>query len=128
MAAADKFIEELPEQYDTEIGERGVKLSGGQKQRIAIARVFLKKPPIVILDEATSSLDNKTEKAIQGALDQLIQNRTTLIIAHRLTTVINADRIVVLNRSDVEEIGTHFELMAKKGIYYNLYQSQDKIV
>ena len=124
MASADHFIEELPEKYVTEIGERGVKLSGGQKQRIAIARMFLKKPPIVVLDEATSSLDNKTEKVIQQSLEKLIKNRTTLIIAHRMTTVINADRIVVLDKNGVAEIGTHHELMKKQGIYYNLYNSQ----
>ena len=124
MASADSFIEELPEKYATEIGERGVKLSGGQKQRIAIARMFLKKPPIVVLDEATSSLDNKTEKVIQQSLEKLIKNRTTLIIAHRMTTVINADRIVVLDKNGVAEIGTHQELMQKQGIYYNLYNSQ----
>ena len=124
MAAADSFIEELPQKYETEIGERGVKLSGGQKQRIAIARMFLKKPPIVVLDEATSSLDNKTEKVIQQSLEKLIKNRTTLIIAHRMTTVINADRIVVLDKNGVAEIGNHQELMAKQGIYYNLYNSQ----
>lgn len=124
MASADSFIEELPEKYATEIGERGVKLSGGQKQRIAIARMFLKKPPIVVLDEATSSLDNKTEKVIQQSLEKLIKNRTTLIIAHRMTTVINADRIVVLDKNGVAEIGNHHELMKKQGIYYNLYNSQ----
>lgn len=124
MAAANNFIEDLPQKYETEIGERGVKLSGGQKQRIAIARMFLKKPPIVILDEATSSLDNKTEKLIQEALDKLIKNRTTLIIAHRMTTVINADRIIVLNKNGVAEIGSHKELIEKHGLYYNLYNSQ----
>lgn len=124
MAAADAFINELPQKYETEIGERGVKLSGGQKQRLAIARMFLKKPPIVVLDEATSSLDNKTEKIIQKSLERLTENRTTLIIAHRMTTVINADRIVVLDKKGVAEIGNHQELMEMKGIYYNLYNSQ----
>ena len=111
LAAADKFIEELPNKYATEIGERGVKLSGGQKQRLAIARVFLKNPPIVILDEATSSLDNYTEKLIQESLDKLAENRTTLIIAHRMSTIKNADKIIVLNNGEVAEIGTHSTLM-----------------
>ena len=111
MAAADRFIKNLPYKYATEIGERGVKLSGGQKQRLAIARVFLKNPPIVILDEATSSLDNYTEKLIQESLDKLAENRTTLIIAHRMSTIKNADKIIVLNNGEVAEIGTHSTLM-----------------
>ena len=121
-AAADEFIQRLPQGYDTEIGERGVKLSGGQKQRIAIARVFLKNPPVLILDEATSALDTRTEKQIQGALDKLSQNRTTLIIAHRLSTIMNADRIVVLNNGEIAEIGKHEELLALNGIYKKLYE------
>ena len=116
LAAADKFIEELPNKYATEIGERGVKLSGGQKQRLAIARVFLKNPPIVILDEATSSLDNYTEKLIQESLDKLAENRTTLIIAHRMSTIKNADKIIVLNNGEVAEIGTHSTLMSGGGL------------
>lgn len=124
LAAADKFIEELPNKYATEIGERGVKLSGGQKQRLAIARVFLKNPPIVILDEATSSLDNYTEKLIQESLDKLAENRTTLIIAHRISTIKNADKIIVLNNGEVAEIGTHSTLMSGGGLYYNLYNAQ----
>lgn len=124
LAAADKFIEELPNKYATEIGERGVKLSGGQKQRLAIARVFLKNPPIVILDEATSSLDNYTEKLIQESLDKLAENRTTLIIAHRMSTIKNADKIIVLNNGEVTEIGTHSTLMSGGGLYYNLYNAQ----
>lgn len=124
LAADDKFIEELPNKYATEIGERGVKLSGGQKQRLAIARVFLKNPPIVILDEATSSLDNHTEKLIQESLDRLAENRTTLIIAHRMSTIKNADKIIVLNNGEVAEIGTHSTLMSGGGLYYNLYNAQ----
>ena len=124
LAAADKFIEELPNKYATEIGGRGVKLSGGQKQRLAIARVFLKNPPIVILDEATSSLDNYTEKLIQESLDKLAENRTTLIIAHRMSTIKNADKIIVLNNGEVAEIGTHSTLMSGGGLYYNLYNAQ----
>lgn len=124
LAAADKFIEELPNKYATEIGERGVKLSGGQKQRLAIARVFLKNPPIVILDEATSSLDNYTEKLIQESLDKFAENRTTLIIAHRMSTIKNADKIIVLNNGEVAEIGTHSTLMSGGGLYYNLYNAQ----
>lgn len=124
LAAADKFIEELPNKYATEIGERGVKLSGGQKQRLAIARVFLKNPPIVILDEATSYLDNYTEKLIQESLDKLAENRTTLIIAHRMSTIKNADKIIVLNNGEVAEIGTHSTLMSGGGLYYNLYNAQ----
>lgn len=124
LAAADKFIEELPNKYATEIGERGVKLSGGQKQRLAIARVFLKNPPIVILDEANSSLDNYTEKLIQESLDKLAENRTTLIIAHRMSTIKNADKIIVLNNGEVAEIGTHSTLMSGGGLYYNLYNAQ----
>lgn len=123
-ASADEFIEKLPQKYDTEIGERGVKLSGGQKQRIAIARVFLKNPPIVVPDEATSALDNKTEKQIQSALEKLAEGRTTIVIAHRLTTVQNADKIVVLESGCVKETGTHTELLAKKGVYYNLYNAK----
>lgn len=122
LAAADEFIERLPETYDTCIGERGVKLSGGQKQRIAIARAFLKNPPVMVLDEATSSLDTATEKLVQESLDRLSANRTTITIAHRLSTIINSDRIFVLQNGVVAETGTHEELMNKNGIYKRLYE------
>lgn len=124
LAEADTFINQLPEGYDSQLGERGVKLSGGQKQRIAIARVFLKNPPILILDEATSSLDNETENLIQGSLMQLSRNRTTLIVAHRLATIRHADRIVVLTPDGIGEQGSHDELMAMQGEYYRLYMAQ----
>lgn len=123
LAAADEFIQRLPEGYATKVGERGVKLSGGQKQRLSIARAFLKNPPVLVLDEATSALDNKTEQLIQGSLDFLAKNRTTVIIAHRLTTIINADKIVVLQNGEIVEIGTHQELMASGGVYKHLYES-----
>lgn len=120
------FIMNLKDGYDTIVGERGVKLSGGQKQRIAIARVFLKNPPILILDEATSSLDNATELAIQKSIEELAKNRTTIIIAHRLSTIKNADEIVVLTDDGIEEKGTHEELLENKGIYSKLYKAQFK--
>lgn len=126
LAAADEFISALPEGYATRVGERGVKLSGGQKQRIAIARAFLKNPPVMVFDEATSALDTKTEKQIQKSLDELAQNRTTLIIAHRLSTIINADRIVVLHDGEIAEIGTHHELMQRNGIYKRLYELSEE--
>lgn len=126
-ANAHDFIMSLPHGYATDIGQRGVKLSGGQKQRLSIARVFLKNPPIIIFDEATSSLDNESEKAVQDALEQLIENRTTLVIAHRLTTIRNAKRILVLTDNGIEEQGTHKELITLKGIYANLYNMQLRI-
>lgn len=122
LAGADEFIDELPNGYDTYVGERGVKLSGGQKQRISIARVFLKNPPILILDEATSSLDNESEKLVQQSLERLAKGRTTLTIAHRLTTIRKADKILVLTKNGIAEQGTHSALLAKKGIYAGLYE------
>lgn len=118
------YIMTMPEGYDTYIGERGVKLSGGQKQRISIARVFLKNPSILILDEATSALDNATEMLIQSALEKLAKGRTSLIVAHRLSTIKNADEIIVLTEKGVQERGTHAELLAKNGIYAGLYRYQ----
>ena len=118
------YIMSLPNGYDTNIGERGVRLSGGQKQRLSIARVFLKNPPILILDEATSALDNTTEILIQQALDELCRGRTTLVVAHRLSTIKNADEIAVVSDGKITEQGTHDELIAKKGMYYDLYQLQ----
>lgn len=124
QAEIHEYIMTLPEGYDTEVGERGLKLSGGQRQRIAIARVFLKNPKILILDEATSALDNATEMAIQKALEKLAIGRTVLVVAHRLSTINNADEIVVLTNEGIKEKGTQKELLAKKGLYWQLYQYQ----
>ena len=118
------YIMSLEKGYDTEIGERGVKLSGGQKQRLSIARVFLKDPAILILDEATSALDNTTEILIQQALDELCKGRTTLVVAHRLSTIRNADEIAVVQNGRVTERGTHEELIAAGGTYRDLYALQ----
>lgn len=126
-ANAHDFIMALPNGYQTDVGQRGVKLSGGQKQRLSIARVFLKDPPIIIFDEATSALDNESEKAVQDSLEQLASNRTTLVIAHRLSTVRNAQRIVVLTDNGIDEQGTHAELLALDGTYANLYNMQLRI-
>lgn len=123
-ANAHDFIMGLPEGYDTKVGERGVKLSGGQKQRVAIARVFLKNPPILVLDEATSALDLESEALIQDSLDRLAHERTTIIIAHRLSTITHADNIFVIEHGEVAESGTHQRLMEQQGAYYNLFQVQ----
>ncbi|MEF9976479.1 MAG: ATP-binding cassette domain-containing protein, partial [Oscillospiraceae bacterium] len=121
LAGAHEFILGLKDGYNSYVGERGVKLSGGQKQRISIARVFLKNPPILILDEATSALDNESEQLVNESLAGLAKGRTTLTIAHRLTTIQNADRILVLGDSGILEEGSHEELLAKKGVYYRLW-------
>jgi ATP-binding cassette subfamily B protein len=126
-ANAHDFIMALPNGYDTDIGQRGVKLSGGQKQRLSIARVFLKDPPVIIFDEATSALDNESERAVQDSLEKLTSNRTTLVIAHRLSTVRNAQRIVVLTDNGIDEQGTHEELIALGGIYASLCNTQLEI-
>lgn len=123
LAYADDFIREMPEQYDTLIGERGIRLSGGQRQRIAIARAILKNPPILILDEATSSLDSVSEAIVQKALETLMKDRTTIVIAHRLSTIKNADRIVILDKGEIVDIGTHDELFTRNDAYMKLYNA-----
>jgi subfamily B ATP-binding cassette protein MsbA len=123
-AHAEEFIERLPNGFDTKVGERGVKLSGGQRQRLAIARVFLKDPALVILDEATSSLDSESERLVEEAMADLLRGRSTLIIAHRLSTVLRADRVVVIERGSIVEEGKHNELLALEGVYSRLYKGQ----
>jgi ABC-type multidrug transport system fused ATPase/permease subunit len=122
-AHALEFIERLPQGFETTVGERGVKLSGGQRQRLAIARVFLKNPAVVVLDEATSSLDNESERAVEAAMEDLLRGRSTLIIAHRLSTVRRADRVVVLDRGRIVESGTHDALIDHNGLYARLYNA-----
>ena len=126
-AGAHEFIEELKDGYDTYVGERGVKLSGGQKQRISIARVFLKNPSMIILDEATSALDNESEFAVAKSLNALAEGRTTLTIAHRLSSIQNADRILVLTQEGIVEEGSHKELMDQQGIYYRYYTAASEV-
>ena len=123
-ANANDFINKLDNGYNTIIGERGVKLSGGQRQRIAIARAIYKNPSFLILDEATSALDTKSEKLVQNALDKLMDSRTVLVIAHRLSTVINADKIIVLDNGEIKEIGSHEDLYSKGETYRGLYDAQ----
>ena len=123
-AHAEDFVRALPKGYDTVIGEAGVKLSGGQRQRIAIARALLKDAPILILDEATSSLDTESEREVQNALDTLMRGRTSFVIAHRLSTIMNADRIIVLKGGRIVDQGRHEELLSKGGEYKNLYDQQ----
>ena len=123
LSYADEFIQELPEKYDTIIGERGLKLSGGQKQRIAIARAIVKNPPILVLDEATSSLDSVSERVVQKALETVMRGRTTVVIAHRLSTIKNADRIVILDKGKISDVGTHEQLMSRNETYIKLYSA-----
>jgi ABC-type multidrug transport system fused ATPase/permease subunit len=125
-ANAHDFIERFPEGYKTEIGERGAQLSGGERQRIAVARAFLKDAPILILDEPTSSIDSKTEAVILDALDRLMVGRTTFIVAHRLSTIRNAEKILVLNHGELVEQGTHEELLEAEGLYKQLHEMQTK--
>ncbi len=124
LAEAAGFIEALPDRYDTLVGERGQRLSGGQRQRIALARAILKDAPVLVLDEATAAVDNDTEAAIQRSLDQITRNRTTVVIAHRLSTVRHADRIVVMEQGRIVEQGRHDQLLAHGGVYANLWQVQ----
>lgn len=125
LAQADEFIRQLPQGYDTDVGPHGVRLSGGQKQRISIARAFLKNPPILTLDEATSALDRENERALQRALEELSKGRTTLLIAHRLSAVRRADRILVLEQGKIRQEGTHEELIRQEGLYRQLYTDEE---
>ena len=127
QAFATEFIEKLSDKYDTLIGERGLMLSGGQRQRLSLARALLKNPEILILDEATSSLDTQSEKLVQKALSHLMKDRTTFVIAHRLSTIYEADKIIVLKEGEIVETGTHQDLLKKKGFYKKLYEMQFKI-
>lgn len=124
MAYADQFIQEFPEQLDTEVGERGVKLSGGQRQRIAIARAFLRNPKILMMDEATASLDSQSEAIVQRALSRLMEGRTTLVIAHRLSTIVDADQIIFIDKGQITGMGTHQELTASHDLYREFAEQQ----
>jgi ATP-binding cassette subfamily B protein len=124
VAEAHDFITELPDEYETIVGERGQKLSGGQRQRISIARAVLKNPPVLVLDEATSAVDNETEAAIQRSLERITVGRTTVVIAHRLSTIRNAHCIYVMDKGELREQGTHEELVAQNGIYAGLWRVQ----
>ena len=126
-AQIDRFIRSLPQGYDSPVGERGLKLSGGEKQRVAIARTILKAPPILVLDEATSALDSFTERDIQTALERVSRGRTTIVIAHRLSTVVNADEILVLDKGVIAERGAHHELLARGGIYAAMWNRQRQV-
>jgi ATP-binding cassette subfamily B protein len=126
LAQIDKFIRDLPLSYESMVGERGLKLSGGEKQRVAIARTILKNPPILLLDEATSALDTHTEREIQSALHEVSRNRTTLVIAHRLSTVVDADEILVLEKGEIVERGRHDDLVARKGAYAAMWNRQKR--
>ena len=128
FAAADEFIENLPQSYETIIGENGIRLSGGEKQRLSIARAILKKSPIILLDEATSSLDAETESKIQKAITYLTKGRTTIVIAHRLSTILNSDKIYVINNGQVIGEGNHQELLTTSAEYKNFYEKQIKKV
>ena len=124
LAAAEDFISNLPEQYKTLVGENGVRLSGGEKQRLSIARAILKNSPIILLDEATSSLDTESEQKVQSAIFNLTKNRTTIVIAHRLSTIKKADHIIVMEKGNIVERGTHDELLKNSKVYENLYKKQ----
>ena len=124
IARASDFIEDSPDKYNSIVGERGLLLSNGQRQRISIARAIIKKPSILIFDEATSSLDSESEQLIKEAMTEVMRNRTTLIIAHRLSTIIEAKMILVIEKGEIKEMGNHRELLKKKGLYYSLYNLQ----
>jgi len=126
LAHLSQFINNLPKGWETKVGERGLKLSGGEKQRVAIARTILKKPPILLFDEATSSLDSQSERAILSALNQIAEGHTSIVIAHRLSTIVDADKILVLKNGELKESGKHAELIARQGEYYELWQAQQK--